>query len=54
MNASTTPAQGALLAEVDRIAAMSDPVARNLEITRLYYELELALVSNSPSANSSS
>ncbi len=32
-----------LPAEVDRIATMSDPVLRNREITRSYYELSLAL-----------
>ncbi|MGI9614716.1 MAG: hypothetical protein ACR2QO_17530 [Acidimicrobiales bacterium] len=43
MRVRTTPGQGPLLAEVDRIAAISDPRARNLRITQLYHELELAL-----------
>jgi hypothetical protein len=32
------------VAEVDRIAALDDPVVRNLQITQCYYELSAALV----------
>jgi len=34
---------GGLLAEVDAVAAMADPVARNVRITQLYHDLELAV-----------
>lgn len=34
---------GSLLAETDAVAAITDPVARNLRITQLYHELELAM-----------
>src|SRR5687767_13438799 len=39
-------------AEIERIAQLSDPVLRNLQITACYHELSAALVSRTgPSAN---
>ena len=40
------------LAEVGQIAAVADPVVRNLQITQCYHELALALAERTgPSAN---
>ncbi len=40
------------VADVDRIAALADPVVRNLQITQCYYELSARLVERTgPSAN---
>ncbi|MDH3707461.1 MAG: hypothetical protein OES57_15440 [Acidimicrobiia bacterium] len=40
---TATATQPSLLAEVDRIKAMADPVARNLAITQMYHDLEIAM-----------
>ncbi len=43
MPIASTVGTGGLLAETEVVAAMNDPVARNLRITQLYHELELAM-----------
>ncbi len=48
MNSMPTPT----VADVDRIAALTDPVIRNLQITQCYYELSARLVQRTgPAAN---
>ncbi len=39
------------LAEVDRIAALTDPVIRNLQITQCYHELAVAMAARASGAN---